>query len=155
MRSRAAARAAAPFENVGGVRVERGGITGYRHVRGRQGRGKNLFQGFTPKKGHRTALYASAKEAAVAFAKKQFVGLMQKDAVAVQPAAAPTLAPMGGVTPATTSARLMPLVQCPSVIPLSLQWSPQPALPVVRCVLLTREQAAAAASRGVALAMAE
>ena len=108
MRSRAAARAAAPFENVGGVRVERGGITGYRHVRGRQGRGKNLFQGFTPKKGHRTALYASAKEAAVAFAKKQFVGLMQKDAVAVQPAAAPTLAPMGGVTPATTSARLMP-----------------------------------------------
>jgi len=153
-RSRAAARAAAPFEDVGGVRVERGGKNGYKHVRGGQGREENMYQGITPRKGNRTAHFATAKEAAVAFAKKRFVGQKQKGTVAAQLAATPTLAPMG-VMPATASARLMPLVQCaPGVVPLSLRWSPQP-LPVVRCVLLTREQAAVAAAHGVAMAMAE
>lgn len=152
-RSRAAARAAAPFEDVGGVRVARGGKHGYMHVRGGQGRNKRLFQGISPRKGHRTALYATTKEAAVAFAKKLFVGSKQKGALAAPPAAAPALAPMG-VTPATASARHMPVVQCTwGVVPLSLQWSPQ-SLPVVRCALLTREQAAAAAAYGVAMAMA-
>ena len=152
-RSRAAAHAAAPFEDIDGVRVERGGKTGYKHVRGGQGRNRRLFQGFTPRKRHRTELYAFAKEAAVAYAKKLFVKGKQKDALAAQPAAAPALAPMG-VTPATACARFMPLVQCaPGVVPLSLEWSPRP-LPVVRCALLTREQAAVAAARGVAMAMA-
>ena len=32
--ARAAARAAVPFEEIGGVRVERGGKHGYKHVRG-------------------------------------------------------------------------------------------------------------------------
>ena len=152
-RSRVAARAAAPFENVGGVCVERGGEHGYKHVRGGQGRGKNMYQGYTPQKVHRTAHFVSAQEAAVAFAKKEFVGRKQPGTMPAQLAAAPALAPVG-VTPATACARLMPLVQCaPGVVPLSLEWSSRP-LPVVRCVLLTREQAAAAAARGVALAMA-
>ena len=68
-RSRAAARAAAPFEDVEGVRVERGGKHGYKHVRGGQGRSKNKFQGVSPKKTNRTDLFDSPREAAVAYAR--------------------------------------------------------------------------------------
>ena len=45
-----------------------GGINGYCGVRGKQGRKKDKFQGVTPKKQHRTALFDSALEAAIAFA---------------------------------------------------------------------------------------
>ena len=68
-RSRAAARAAAPFEDIEGVRVERGGKHGYMHVRGGQGRSKNKFQGVSPKKTNRTDLFESPREAAVAYAR--------------------------------------------------------------------------------------
>ena len=68
-RSRAAARAAVPFEDVNGVRVERGGKHGYQHVRGGQGRKKDKFQGLSPKKSHLTGLFDSPQEAAVAYAR--------------------------------------------------------------------------------------
>jgi hypothetical protein len=93
-RSRAAARAAAPFELVDGVRLERGGKHGYKHVRGGQGRAKNMFQGVTPQKRHRTSLYTAPKEAAVAFAKRLFVMSTRPTGAAEQPMAALTLAPM-------------------------------------------------------------
>ena len=53
-RSRAVARAATPYEDVDGVRVRRGGKHGYKHVRGGQGRAKNLFQAHTPLKNQKT-----------------------------------------------------------------------------------------------------
>ena len=70
-RSRAAAHAAAPFEDVEGLRLKRGGKHGYHGVRGGQGRAKNKYQGVTPRKTHRTALYDSPRAAAIAFAQMQ------------------------------------------------------------------------------------
>ena len=67
-RSRAAAHAAAPFEDVDGLRLRRGGKHGYQGVRGGQGRAKNKYQGITPRKTHRTALFDTPRAAAVAFA---------------------------------------------------------------------------------------
>ena len=43
-------------------------MDGYRHVRGKQGRARDLFQGTTPRKSRRTALFRTAREAAVALA---------------------------------------------------------------------------------------
>ena len=45
------------FEEAGGQRLPLGGANHYQGVRGKQGRGKNQFQGVTPKKQHRTALF--------------------------------------------------------------------------------------------------
>ena len=145
--SRAAARAAAPFEDVDGVRVRRGGKHGYKHVRGGQGRAKNLFQAHTPLKSHRTALYSTSREAAVAFAKKLFVGRALTDAVAQQPAAALALASVGAAHASAMPLPVAPVVgwPCGTHVPI----------PSVRGVLLTREQAAAAAARGLALAIAQ
>ena len=145
MRSRAAARAAAPYENVGGVRVERGGKHGYKHVRGGQGRDENMIQGTTPRKIHRTSLFHTPKEAAVAFAKKLFVGAGMKDAAAQQQAAALALAPMGAAHAASLRMTLALGEPLARGVPI----------PSVHAVLLTREQAAAAAARGVPLALAE
>ena len=58
----------ARFEEAGGHRLPLGGINGYFGVRGKQGRGKDQYQGVTPKKKHRTKLFNTAREAAIAFA---------------------------------------------------------------------------------------
>ena len=42
--------------------------TGYKRVRGKQGRERKQFQGYTPKKTHTTKCFDSAHEAAVALA---------------------------------------------------------------------------------------
>ena len=54
------------FEEAGGQRLPLGGKNRYHGVRGKQGRNKNQFQGVTPKKQHRTALFDTALEAAIA-----------------------------------------------------------------------------------------
>ena len=51
------------FELAGGQRLPLGGVNGYRGVRGKQGRKKDMFQGVTPKKKHRTRLFGTAQEA--------------------------------------------------------------------------------------------
>ena len=56
------------FEEVDGLRVPLGGKNGYKGVRGKQGRKKNMYQGVTPRKQHRTGPKKTAKEAAVALA---------------------------------------------------------------------------------------
>ena len=56
------------FEEAGGRRLPLGGVNRYLGVRGKQGRNKDQFQGVTPKKVHRTKLFGSAQEAAIAFA---------------------------------------------------------------------------------------
>ena len=55
-------------ELVGALRLPLGGVNGYKHVRGKQGRAKDLFQGTTPRKSRRTALFGTAREAAIALA---------------------------------------------------------------------------------------
>ena len=56
------------FEEIAGQRLPLGGVNGYVGVRGKQGRSKNLFQGVTPRKRHRTKLFGTALEAAIAYA---------------------------------------------------------------------------------------
>ena len=53
----------ARFEEAGGQRLPLGGINGYIGVRG-----KDKYQGVTPKKVNRTQLFDTAREAAIAFA---------------------------------------------------------------------------------------
>ena len=56
------------FEEVAGQRLPLGGKHGYAGVRGGQGKKKDKFQGTTPRKQHRTGLFDSPLEAAIAFA---------------------------------------------------------------------------------------
>ena len=55
-------------EVVGTLRLPLGGMNGYLNVRGRQGRQKDKYQGFTPNKTRRTKLFDTPREAAVALA---------------------------------------------------------------------------------------
>ena len=55
------------FEVAGGRRLPLGGANGYLNVRGKQGHKKNKFQGISPRKGHRTGLFDTAQEAAIAY----------------------------------------------------------------------------------------
>ena len=52
----------------GGQRLPLGGINGYKHIRGKQGKGKDKFQGVSPKKLHRTRHCDTPLEAALAYA---------------------------------------------------------------------------------------
>ena len=52
----------------GAVRLPLGGVNGYKHVRSKQGRTKDLFQGTTPRKSRHTALFGTAREAVIALA---------------------------------------------------------------------------------------
>ena len=61
-------RAQQRYEEVAGQRLPLGGKNGYLGIRGKQGRGKNKFQGVTPKKKHRTDHFDTPLEAAIAFA---------------------------------------------------------------------------------------
>ena len=53
-------------ERFGNTLLPLGGKSGYQGVRGKQGKKRNKFQGYTPKKTHFTRLHPSAQEAAVA-----------------------------------------------------------------------------------------
>ena len=55
-------------ERFGNCRLPLGGKNEYLGVRGKQGRNRDQFQGFTPKKSHFTKLCNSSQEAAVALA---------------------------------------------------------------------------------------
>ena len=139
------------FEEVGGQRLPLGGINGYRGVRGKQGRAKNKFQGMTPKKTHFTKFYDTAQEAAIALAQLQedkelgMLGQQQK-----QPPAKPA-------TPATAAApKRWELGTLLGRMPQPQHGMPQhAAIPTVACALLSPQQAASAAARGVPVAYAD
>ena len=112
-------------------------------MRGRQGRAKDKFQGVTPRKGHRTRLFDTEQEAAIAFAQLKEdielgmpLPLRQKKQQPPAIVAAPKERRVGGYL-----GELLRLQPC--------------VVPTVACVLLSRQQAAAAAARGVAVAFAE
>ena len=130
-------------EVAGGQRLPLGGLNGYVGVRGKQGRKKNKFQGITPKKQHRTGLYDHAQEAAIALAQLredlELGTLEQPAAKKPQPAAA-----------SGTSKKAPRLVYLGDLLQ-----PPPPVVPTVACVLLTPQQAAHAAARGVAVAYAD
>ena len=139
VRSRAAARAARPFEDVDGIRVELGGKYGYKHVRGKQGRTRDKFQGVSPSKKHRTVLFDAPRPAAVAFAR------MKAQLVLGQPW-------RGMKVRHTTAAVALP--DFSAAVGGLMSASKRPLVPVA-CAPLRPEQAAAAVARGVAVAMAE
>ena len=58
-------------ERVGELRLPLGGSNGYANVRGKQGRKKNKYQGYTPNKTRRTKPCDTAREAAIALAELQ------------------------------------------------------------------------------------
>ena len=84
------------FEEAGGQRLPLGGLNGYLGVRGKQGHNKNMFQGISPKKKHRTKLFYKAQDAAIAYAQLKedlSLGMLEQR----QPSQKP-------VTPATAAA---------------------------------------------------
>ena len=136
-------RNTARFEVAGGQRLPLGGINGYVGVRGKQGKKKNKFQGITPKKKHRTEHFDTAQEAAIALAQLREdleLGMLEHHAPKV------TASPAG-----IAVAQPPVLGGAPGAL---LQW-PQAGVPQVRAVLLSEQQAAAAAARGVAMAVAD
>ena len=58
-------------ERVGELRLPLGGVNGYANVRGKQGRKKNKYQGYTPNKTRRTKPCDTARKAAIALAELQ------------------------------------------------------------------------------------
>ena len=135
------------FEEVAGQRLPLGGVNGYLGVRGKQGRGKDKFQGVTPRKQHRTGLFDSPLQAAVAFAQlKEDLDLGMLAQRSRKKRASPaTLAASRKAEVGTYLGHLRP--PPPPVVPLQQ--------PPVACALLSQQQAAAAAARGVAVAYAD
>ena len=130
-------------ELAGGQRLPLGGLNGYAGVRGKQGRKKNKFQRVTPRKQHRTGLFDTAQEAALALAQLREdleLGMLAERA------------PKKAVPPAGSAAskKLEAGVFLGDL--LSLQ---RAVVPCVRAVLLSPQQAAAAVARGVAVAYAD
>ena len=124
-------------------RLPLGGKNGYLGVRGKQGRGKDKFQGTTPEKQHRTDLFDTAHEAAIAFAQlKEDLELgMYRERRRKKPA-----------SPATAAA---PKKSEVGIYLGYLKQPPRAVVPTVACALLTPQQAAAAVARGVAVAFAD
>ena len=130
------------FEEVDGLRVPLGGKNGYKGVRGKQGRKKNKYQGVTPRKKHRTGPYETPKEAAVALAHLRHdleLGVLpQRSTKTPQPparSAAPQKVEVG-------------------VYLGHLLRQPRAGIPTVAAALLSQQEAAEAAARGVAVAYA-
>ena len=141
--SPACRRASRASSCAGGQRLPLGGLNGYLGVRGKQGRKKDMFQGVTPKKKHRTRLFGTAQEAALALAQLREdleLGMLAERA------------PKKAVPPAGSAAskKLEAGVFLGDL--LSLQ---RAVVPCVRAVLLSPQQAAAAVARGVAVAYAD
>ena len=138
------------FEEIGGRRLPLGGLNYYLGVRGGQGRKKNKFQGVKPKKKHRTGLFDTPVEAALAFAQlKEDLELDMLELEQKSPAepdanaAAKKSLYLGQLFHQAPPAAIVPARALPLVVP------------TVRAVLLTPPQAASAAARNVALAYAE
>ena len=144
MRFAAKPRRPAPrFEEVGGRRLPLGGLNKYLGVRGGQGRKKTKFQGVSPKKKHRTGLYDTPLEAALAYAQlKEDMELDMLELEQKKPACTTTEVGMylGQLFYGSPPAAAVPAAQ---------------VVPTVRAVMLTPQQAASAAARDVALAYAE
>ena len=121
----------------GGQRLPLGGINGYKHIRGKQGKGKDKFQGVSPKKMHRTRHCGTALDAALAYA--QMMEDVELGLESEQQQDKKTCLPLA--SPATT-VKPAPMNLCSS-------------LPCVAVAPLSQQQAAAASARGVAVAMAE
>ena len=131
------------FEEVAGQRLPLGGLNGYAGVRGKQGRKKNKFQGITPKKQHRTGLYDHAQEAAIALAQLREdldLGMVTEHGAKV------VKSPVTIAAPKKLEA---------GVFLGDLLRRQRAAVPTVRAVLLSQQQAAAAVARGVAVAYAD
>jgi hypothetical protein len=127
-------------EVAGGQRLPLGGLNG---VRGKQGRKKNKFQGITPKKQHRTGLYDHAQEAAIALAQLREdleLGMVTEHGAKV------VKSPVTIAAPKKLEA---------GVFLGDLLRRQRAAVPTVRAVLLSQQQAAAAVARGVAVAYAD
>ena len=130
-------------EVAGGQRLPLGGLNGYVGVRGKQGRKKNKFQGITPKKQHRTGLYDHAQEAAIALAQLREdldLGMVTEHGAKV------VKSPVTIAAPKKLEA---------GVFLGDLLRRQRAAVPTVRAVLLSQQQAAAAVARGVAVAYAD
>ena len=136
-------RSESRFELVRGQRLPLGGLNGYCGVRGKQGRKKDKFQGVTPKKQHRTALFNTALEAAIAFAQLNEdleLGMLEPRGVKKEKPAATNV----------TSKKLE--------VGTYLGYMRQPqwaVVPTVACAVLSRQQAAAAVARGMAVVYAD
>lgn len=131
------------FEEVAGQRLPLGGVNGYLGVRGKQGRGKDKFQGVTPRKQHRTGLFDSPLQAAVAFAQLKEdldLGMLAQRSRKKRP------------SPATSAASRKHEV---GTYLGHLRPPPLPVVLTVACAILSPQQAAAAAARGVAVAYAD
>ena len=133
------------IEEAGGQRLPLGGVNRYLGIRGKQGRNKDKFQGVTPKKQHRTKLYDTPLEAAIAFAQMKEdldLGMWEQRSRKKQT-----------ISPATTacSRRFEVGTYLGNLKPPP----PVAVVPTVACALLLPQQAAAAAARGVAVAYAD
>ena len=136
-------RAVLRFEEAGGQRLPLGGRNGYLGVRGGQGRKKDKYQGTTPQKRHRTKHYNTALEAAIAFAQMKEdldLGILEeRGQKKPQPPASDATSKKKDV-----GVYLGHLLQQQRADVLCV-WG----------VLLTEQQAAAAAARRVAVAYAD
>ena len=136
-------RSESRFEVVRGQRLPLGGLNGYCGVRGKQGRRKDKFQGVTPKKQHRTALFDTALEAAIAFAQlNEDLNLGMIELVSEKKESPATTNATSKKTGVGTYLGYM----------RQLQWR---CVPVVACAVISRQQAAAAVACGVAVAYAD
>ena len=135
-------RAKPRFEEVDGLRVPLGGVNGYKGVRVKQGRKKNKYQGVTPRKQHRTGPKDTPKEAAVALAHLRHdieLGIVEERSHKKSQPSAGTAAP----EKVEVGTYLGHLLRRPRV-----------GIPTVACALLSQQEAAEAAARGVAVAYA-
>ena len=131
------------FEEAGGHRLPLGGVNRYLGVRGKQGRDKDKFQGTTPRKQHRTKLYDTPLEAAIAFAQMKEdldLGILEQRSSKKRATSPATTAASRRFEVGTYLGNLKP---------------PQPAILTVHCASLTTQQAAAAVARGVRVTFAE
>ena len=124
------------FEEVAGQRLPLGGVNGYRGVRGKQGKKKNKYQGVTPKKKHRTRLFATAKEAAIALAQ-----LREDLELGMLPERTPKIRSSATLNDSFKKAQV-------GVYLGDLLRQEREGVSSVRAVLLSPQQAAAAASGG-------
>ena len=130
------------FEEVAGQRLPLGGVNGYLGIRGKQGRKQDKYQGVTPKKKHRTKLCNTPLEAAIALAQlNEDIELDTLEPCTKKIKASEESKPTSKKFEAGTYLGHLPRAR--------------PVIPTVACALLSPQQAAAAVTRGVAVAYAD
>ena len=139
------------FEEAAGQRLPLGGINGYAGVRGKQGRKKDKFQGVTPRKQHRTKLFGTPLEAALAFAQLKEdleLGMLEQRSRKQQQQQPATLTASRKLEVGTYLGylRLPPMAAAPVVPTVAM---------TVACAMLSEQQAALAVARGVAVTYAD